>query len=144
MTKHAHELQVGDEIEPKQFTISALLNQQCMFAQEDFHPRYLPRDDDEAEIVHPALVLQMLANTKSPSYHVPENVGAILAEAETTFVAPLRVGTRYTTRWTVDRTYTKRGKQYQEIRAQIADDAGSIHVRRTLQLAYIPKEDSSQ
>lgn len=141
MSKYAHELEVGDPIEPRFFSISPEVNQQCLFAQEDFHPRYLPRADGEAEIVHPAIALQMLANTKSPSYKVPEHIAAILTETYMQFFEPLRVGKNYVSRWQVARTYTKRDKPYHEIRGEISDEAGRPVARRILQLAYIPKAD---
>lgn len=141
MSKFAHELQVGDALADRHFNISPVVNQQCLFAQEDYDPRYLPLPDGAAEIVHPAIVLQMLANTRSPSYRIPENVAAILAETETQFLAPLRVGHDYVTRWQVKRVYNKRDKLYHEVRAEITDSSGQPMVRRTLQLAYIPKSD---
>lgn len=139
MTKYAHELTAGDFVEPRKFTISSVANQQCLFAQEDYHPRYLPDASGAPEIVHPALVIQMLANTKSPSFRVPAHIGALLAEARTEFIRPLRVDQAYVTSWQIVKCYTKRDKAYQEIKAEITDADGNPMVRRTLQLAYVER-----
>jgi hypothetical protein len=139
MGKYAHELAVSDPIEPRRFTVSSLMNQQRLFAQEDFHPRYLPNERGEAEMVHPALVIQMLANTSSPSYRVPENIGTVLSEAQTQFIRPLRVGEEYVTAWQIARIYVKRGRPYQEIKAEITDADGHPVVRRTLHVTYVER-----
>ena len=139
MTKYANELVAGDFVEPRKFTISSVANQQCLFAQEDYHPRYLPDASGVSEIVHPALVIQMLANTKSPGFRVPENIGSILGEAQTEFIRPLRVDQAYVTTWRITKCYTKRDKAYQEIKAEITDADGNPVVRRTLQIAYVER-----
>lgn len=143
MTRFAHELNVGDPIEPRRFNVSSVVNQQCLFAQEDYHPRYLQNAGRKREILHPALVIQMLANTKSPSYRVPEHIGAIVAEAQTEFLRPLHVGEDYESAWKVVRRYTKRAKDYQEIRAEIMAGDGTPMIKRTLQIAYVDHSQSA-
>jgi hypothetical protein len=134
--KFAHELAPGDAIAPRRFCITGLANQQRLFAQEDFHPRYLPGPGGEPELVHPVLVLQMLANTSSPSYRVPADIGPVLAEARTTFIEPLRVGRPYIASWRLVRCYAKRGRDYHEIEAEITEADGKPAVRRTLHVTY--------
>ena len=134
--KYAHELVPGDSIAPRRFSITGLANQQRLFAQEDFHPRYLPSASGSPELVHPVLVLQMLANTSSPSYRVPVDIGPVLAEARTTFIRPLRVGREYIASWRLARCYAKRGRDYHEIEAEITDAQGNRLVKRTLHVTY--------
>ena len=83
-TRFAHELEPGDEYAPLEFVVTGEMNQQFMFAQEDFDPRYFDRGDDRTARVHPSVLLQMAANTKSPSFKLAPGTGSILSEAETT------------------------------------------------------------
>lgn len=131
-TKFAHELQIGDEYEPLEFTASAELNQQILFAQEDFDPRFI---DGEA-LVHPALLLQMAANTKSPSFRLAPGTGSILSEAETEFLRAVRVGTKLRVTWRVTKEYEKRGRRYYVMVAEIADEHGAVALRRDLHLTF--------
>jgi acyl dehydratase len=131
-TKFAHELAPGDEYEPLEFTASAELNQQILFAQEDFDPRFV----NDGPLVHPALLLQMAANTKSPSFRLAPRTGSILSEAETEFMRPVTLGTKLRVTWRVTREYEKRGRRYYVMVAEIADQGGAIALRRDLHLTF--------
>ena len=133
-TRFAHELEPGDLYAPLEFVVNDEMNQQFMFAQEDFDPRYLDRGDGRAARVHPSILLQMSANTKSPSFRLAPGSGSILSEAETTFIAPVAVGARLTVNWRVTQAYEKRGRHYYVMVATITDEAGMRVLERTLHL----------
>lgn len=133
-TRFAHELEPGDAYAPLEFVVSAEMNQQFMFAQEDFDPRYLAKGDGRAAQVHPSILLQMAANTKSPSFKLAPGTGSILSEAETTFIAPVAVGERLTVNWRVTRAYEKRGRRYYVMAATITDGNAAPVLERTLHL----------
>lgn len=133
-TRFAHELEPGDEYAPLEFVVTHEMNQQFMFAQEDFDPRYLDHSDGKTALVHPSILLQMAANTKSPSFRLAPGTGSILSEAETTFMAPVTVGVRLTVNWRVTRAYEKRGRRYYVMLATITDEAGARVLERTLHL----------
>jgi len=139
-TKFAHELVTGDEYEPLEFTASPEANQQILFAQEDFAASYV---EGEA-LVHPALLLQMAANTKSPSFRLAAGYGSILSEAETEFVSPVRVGTKLRVTWRVTREYEKRGRRYYVMLAEIADAQGKVALRRDLHLTFTQQKQDTQ
>ena len=132
MDKFAHELVLGDEYEPLEFTASAEANQQILFAQEDFDPRYI----ENAPLVNPALLLQMAANTKSRSFRLGPGTGSILSEAQTEFLRPVRVGTKLRVTWRVTKEYEKRGRRYYVMVAEIADESGAVALRRDLHLTF--------
>lgn len=136
-TNFAHELQPGDEYQALEFTVSAETNQQVLFAQEDFDQRFTGRDFAGSEtLVHPALLLQMAANTKSPSFKLAPGTGSILSEAETEFLAPVRIGTKLRVTWRVTHEYEKRGRRYYVMAAEIADEKGEPILRRNLHLTF--------
>src|SRR6185503_6477102 len=101
-----------------EFTPTPEMNQQFLFAQEDFDARYVGAYAE----VHPSLLLQMAANTKSPSFRLGPGTGSILAEAQTQFIAAVRVGTRLRVDWRVTKEYEKRGRRYYVMVAKIADE----------------------
>ena len=135
-TKFAHELEPGDEYQPLEFTVSAEMNQQFLFAQEDFDRRYLDANADRQSLVHPAILLQMAANTKSPSFKLAPGSGSILSEAQTEFLNPVPVGTKLVVRWRVTESYEKRGRRYYVMLAEMADEHGADILRRNLHLTF--------
>lgn len=131
-TKFAHELAPGDEYEPLEFTVTAEMNQQILFAQEDFDPRFV----SGKPLVHPALLLQMAANTKSPGFRLAPGTGSILSEARTEFLGQVTVGTKLRVTWRVTQEYEKRGRRYYVMVAQITDERGAPVLRRDLHLTF--------
>lgn len=139
MTGYSHQMKIGDRYLPLHFTVTREANQQYLFAQEDFHQRFLPENANGREIAHPALIMQMLSSARAPDFKLPENVGAILASAETEFHRPVLVGGLYTTNWEVMNTYSKRGHIYHDIQAEVSDSENRVAMRRLLRVAYIEK-----
>ena len=137
-TKFAHELEPGDEYESLEFSVSAEMNQQILFAQEDFDRRFV----GGSQQVHPALLLQMAANTKSPSFRLAPGTGSILSEAQTEFVKPVAVGAKLRVTWRLTRRYEKRGRRYYVMLAEVLDEQGAPVLRRDLHLTF--SHDKSQ
>ena len=131
-TKFAHELALGDEYESLEFTATGEINQQILFAQEDFDAGFV----GEQARVHPSLLLQIAANTKSPSFRLGPGTGSILSEARTEFFRPVKVGTKLRVSWRVTSEYEKRGRRYYVMVAEIADEEGNVALRRDLHLTF--------
>lgn len=142
MAEYSHQMKEGDRFQPLHFTVTREINQQYLFAQEDFHPRFLPGNAERREIAHPALMMQMLSSARAPDFRLPGNVGAILASADTEFHRPAYVGEPYTTNWQVVRTYSKRGHVYHDIQAEVSDHEERISIRRLLRIAYVEKTET--
>lgn len=143
MEKFAHELNPGDECAPLEITVSPELNEQFLFAQQDFHPRYLSSPDGSQGYVHPTFLLQMSANTKSPSFRLAPGMGSILAESATEFRHPVAVGTRVRIEWKVVEVYEKRGRRYQVMRARVLDSEGVEVLRRDLHLTFLGRPSAA-
>ena len=75
MEKFAHELAPGDVCEPLEIVVGSELNQQILFAQEEFDTRYVADGEGGAAMVNPALLLQLAANTKSPGFRLARGTG---------------------------------------------------------------------
>ena len=140
MDKFAHELQPGDHYEPLEVWVSPELNQQILFAQEDFDPRYFDETEFESPHVHPTLLLIFSANTKSPSFRLAPGTGSILAEATTEFFNPAHVNKKLHISWKITNTYEKRGRKYQVMEALMVDEDGLKILRRDLHLTFFEHE----
>jgi hypothetical protein len=134
--KVASALTVDDEFAPLEFVVSPEWNQQYLYAEEDFHPRYWSETDAGPPIVHPGLLLYMSNNARSPSYFLIPGGGALHTAEQTFFLNPGRVGKRFRVTWKVVKTYEKRGKSYQEIETCIVDEDGTPVMRRISEEAY--------
>jgi len=129
-TKSAHLLEVGYELEPLEFTVTSELNQQYLYAQEDFHPMYINEDESGPAFVHPSLLLNMSNKTRSPSFYMAPGWGAIHAGDDTEFINPAMVGKNLRVTWKVLEVYEKRGRPYNVIEAVMVDEDGREILRR--------------
>ena len=138
--KPADQMDVGDEFEPLEFTITPELNQQYLFAVEDYHPRYLGGGDGGQSLVHPALLLNFSNTTRSPSYVVSPGLGTLHAGEETRFVRPATVGDTLRVTWRVVDRYEKRGRVYHVREAVVVDGTGRTVLVRRLTSTYSSKQ----
>lgn len=116
--KFAHELSLGDEYAPLKFSISADLNQQFLYAIEDFNPVYVGGKGAPAQ-VHPMILLHMSARTRSPSFRLPAHIGSVFAREKVRFLAPAHVDQPLLTTWRISQVYEKGGRLYQAMMIQI-------------------------
>ena len=142
--KFVHELEPGDECAPLEYSVSVDLNQQFCFAQEDFDPRYIEGIGGKPPLVHPTILLQMAADTRSPSYRLAPGTGSILGKAEEEFLHPVVIGTRLTVTWRVTDRYEKRGRHYHVMVAETRDDDGRVVLRRTLHLTFNKRDTRTE
>ncbi|QHE84264.1 hypothetical protein [Hydrogenophaga sp. BPS33] len=133
---YAHELQAGDRYEDFEFKVSADLNQQWLFAVEDFNPLYLHGQNGEPPLVHPVVLMQMSPRTRSPSFRQAPHLGSALARDCTTFLKPVRVGTRLRVQWVVTKTYEQRNKIYQDYVATLFDESNEEVMRREISSTF--------
>lgn len=132
MDKYAHEMQSGESYAPLKFIVTPDLNQQFLFAVEDFNPLYLLSANGKPPIVHPVLLLHMSPRTRSPSYRQALGMGSAFARDRSTYLSPAYEGREYEVTWIVTRTYEQRDKIYQDYVAEIRDFGGQIILRREL------------
>ncbi|MBV9232137.1 MAG: MaoC family dehydratase N-terminal domain-containing protein [Chloroflexi bacterium] len=147
MSKGAQDLilqQPGNELAVLELTVTPELNQQFLYAMEDFHPRYLETSGNEQPIVHPSLLLLMSIPSKSPSFHLPPGWAIIHAGDETEFIQPARVGTKLLISWKVAKVWEKRGKPYSEVDTRIVDENGVDILRRKVIITYTVYRDAQQ
>ncbi|MCC6175884.1 MAG: MaoC family dehydratase [Chloroflexi bacterium] len=132
----ADRMSVGDTFEPLEFLVTPELNQQYLFAEEDFHPRYFEAGPWGAPLVHPSLLFNMSNITRSPSFSTSPGSAAIHTGEETTFHAPARVGQTLRVTWTVVEMFERRGRPYHVHEAQVATVDGDPIVSRRLWHTY--------
>ena len=128
----ALDLKVGDEQAPLTFQVSSELNQQYVYALEDFAPRYLREGAWGRPMVHPALLLNMTNRTRSPSFCLPAGYSSIHAKDETWFMTPARVDDTLTVRWTVVESYERRNRPYQALEVLVVNQDGARIMRRVV------------
>jgi hypothetical protein len=125
----AHELRPGDTYEPLRFTVTPELNQQFLFALEDYGDEYLGRNGQPA-IVHPVLLLHMSARTRSPSFRLGPGTGSVFARDSVAFHRPALVGEPLDVRWTIRDVYERKGRLYQALDTVIGAAGGHRVLRR--------------
>jgi acyl dehydratase len=99
-------------LQPLEFTVTPELNQQYLFALEDFNPWYLQPSNEGAPLVHPGLLLNMSNGTRSPSYSTPAGRAGFHARDQAVFINPARVGDKLKVIWSSVGSYEKRGRSY--------------------------------
>ncbi|HEU5228431.1 MAG TPA: MaoC family dehydratase [Ktedonobacteraceae bacterium] len=135
------QLKAGAELSPLTVKVTTELNQQFLYAMEDFHPRYIDGSKD-GPLAHPGLLLLISFPSKSPSFHLPEGWASIHAADEVQFLHPARVGSTLLIRWKVVKVWEKRGRQYCETETWIVDDQGHDILSRKVSLTYTMQTDA--
>lgn len=130
--KSAHLMGVGEEFEPLEFIVTPELNQQLLYGEEDYHPRYIESSKSGPPLVHPGLLLNMSNNTRSPSFHLPPGWAEIHAEEDTEYLNPARVGKKLRVTWKVVEAYQKRGRPWHVLDILIVDEDGVEILRRKM------------
>jgi hypothetical protein len=130
--KSAHLVQVGEEFEPLEFLVTPELNQQYLYAEEDFHPRYIEGSESGPAIVHPGLLLNMSNNTRSPSFYLPPGWAEVQAAEGTEYLNPARVGKKVRVTWKVVQAFEKRGRPWHVLDILIVDEDGVEILRRKM------------
>lgn len=128
-------LKPGAELAPLTLTVTPELNQQFVYAMEDFHPRYIEKGKDGA-LVHPGLLLLISFPSKSPSFYLPPGWASIHSADEVEFHHPARVGSTLLIQWKVVRVWEKRGRQYNETETWIRDDQERDILLRKVSMTY--------
>jgi len=137
------QLKPGAELAPLTVTVTPELNQQFLYAMEDFHPRYL-EEGKEGPLAHPGLLLLLSFPSKSPSFYLPPDWASIHSADEVTFLYPARVGSQLLIRWKIVRVWEKRGRQYCETETWIVDDKGHDILSRRVSLTYTMQMDATK
>ena len=134
--KSAYLMTIGEEFEPLEFVATPEMNQQYLYAEEDFHPRYIEGGSDGYPWVHPGLLYNMSNNTRSPSFYLPSGWGEIHAAEETEFLNPARIGKKIRVTWKVIETFEKRGRPWHTLDVLIVDEDGLQIMRRKMTYTF--------
>lgn len=130
---YAHELKAGDTYVSLDFSVSADLNQQFLYAVEDYNPIYLEGCDGNPPIVHPAVLMYFSPRTRSPSFRQRADMGSAMARDSAEYFGPAYVGRPLRIDWRVTNTYEKREKIYQDYIAEVVDaGTGAVLLRRAM------------
>jgi len=116
--------------EPYTFQVTPELNEQYLYALQDYHPRYLEERDSGFPWVHPGLLLNHSNLTRSPSFGLEAGMAGVHAKEEVEFLNPGKVGKKFRVTWKVVEEYEKRDKLYTVIEALIVDEGGTEIMRR--------------
>jgi hypothetical protein len=138
--KRADQMEVGDEFEPLEYLVTPELNQQYLFAEEDYHPRYLEEGEWGAPMVHSGLLLNMSNNTRSPSFYLPPGWAEVQAVESTEYLNPARVGKKIRVTWKVVETFEKRGRPWHVLDILVVDEDGTEIMRRKMTNTFASQE----
>jgi hypothetical protein len=130
--KSAHLFKVGEAFEPLEFVVTPEMNQQYLYAEEDFHPRYFEASEEGPPLVHAGLLYNMSNNTRSPSFFLPPGWGEIHAGEDTEFLNPPKVGKKFRITWKVIETFERKGRPWHILDILITDEDGVEIMRRKM------------
>lgn len=142
--KSAHLMEVGEEFEPLEFIVTPELNQQFLYGEEDYHPRYIEGSSSRPPLVHPGLLLNMSNNTRSPSFQLPDGWAEIHAVEETEYLNPAKVGKKIRITWKVIEAYQKRGRAWHVLDILLVDEDGVKILRRKMTNTFTSPELMNQ
>lgn len=140
----SHNIPIGYEYTPLDLLVTPELNQQYLYAEEDFHRRYIEETKDGPPIVHPALLLNMSNDTRSPSFSLPPGVAGLHARDEAFFYNPARVGKRLRVTWKVAGLYEKRGRPYKIVECWVKDEDGQTIMKRLSHVTITVQQHSRE
>jgi len=132
MSERKEKSQFSDEdgFEPFTFQVTPELNEQYLYAVQDYHPRYLEEGDSGSPWVHPGLLLNQSNLTRSPSFGLKAGMAPVHAKEEVEFLNPGQVGKQFKVTWQEVEEYEKRDKLYTVIETLIVDEDGREILRR--------------
>jgi hypothetical protein len=133
-------MQVGEQFAPLEFVVTPELNQQALFAEEDYHPRYIYGTESSPPIVHPGLLLNMSNNTRSPSFYLPPGWAEIHAAEDTEYLHPAYVGKKLRVTWKVEKVFERRGRPWHVLDILIVDEDGVEIMRRKMTNTFAAQE----
>ena len=129
-TKEKSQFSGEEGFEPYTFQVTPELNEQYLYAVQDYHPWYLEERDSGGPWVHPGLLLNQSNLTRSPSFGLKGGMAGVHAKEEVEFLNPGRVGKQFRVTWKVVEEYEKRDKLYTVVEALIVDEDGREILRR--------------
>ena len=129
---YAHELKAGDNYVSLDFSVSAELNQQFLYAVEDYNPIFIDGQDGLPPLIHPVVLMYFSPRTRSPSFRQAPDMGSAMARDSAIFYGPAYVGTPLRIEWDILNTYEKRDKIYQDYVAKVVNADGQVLLRREM------------
>lgn len=125
------QLSVGDRYSPYEFTVSKVLNDQYLFAMEDYDPRYFGLSGPvDACTVHPSALLNTANITKSASHYALPGSHSMFAQDQLAFFSPARVNEPLRVDCFVTEVYEKRGRSWHSVEAVIRGPRDQPVLRR--------------
>jgi len=129
-------------LEPFEFVVTPELNQQYLFAEEDFQPCYFKETEIGPPVAHPALLLNMSNGTRSPSFRLESGQAGVHSRDETFLITPAKVGSKLKASWKWVEAYEKRERVFYVSEALVVDEGGSEILRRFLHSIIASKDQA--
>ncbi len=127
-----------------EFLLTPELNQQYLYAEEDFHPWYIEKTEIGPPIGHPALLFNMSNGTRSPSFSMGAGEAAFHARDEAFFLNPANVGKKLRVIYNWRGAFEKRGRPYRLTSVTVVDEDGRQILKRLLHSTIASKQHQKQ
>jgi hypothetical protein len=127
-------------LEPFEYLLSPELNQQYLYAEEDFHAWYIEETEFGSPIGHPGLLLNMSNGPRSPSFRLGPGEAGFHSRDETFFLQPARVGKKMKVIWKWIGTYEKRDRPYRLSASVVVDEDGVEIMKRFVHATVASKQ----
>lgn len=130
------DVKVGMEWGPAQVEVTEVLNEQFLFAMQDYSSVYLPGQPEPAQ-AHPGMLLS-LAMSGVIGFRPAEGWTGMHARDEVELIRPVFVGETLTLHWQVVDVYEKRGRPWWVRECTITGADGQLRLRRRIHTAFQP------
>ena len=134
-------VRVGDTYGPVSQAITAELNEQYLYAAQDYNPLYVSHGSAVQALVHPALLIHLNMSELLAFKPAAGWVG-LHARDEVEMLGPVHVGETLTITWRVVELYEKRGRPYWVRETEVSDSHGRPLVRRRMHTAFVRRDES--
>ena len=128
------DIEVGMEWGPARVDVTEALNEQFLFAMQDYGGEYLP-GHPPAPQAHPGTLLS-LAMSGVVGFQPAEGWTGMHARDEVQLVRPVYVGETLILHWQVTNVYEKRGRPWWVRECTITDIDGRLRLRRRIHTAF--------
>jgi hypothetical protein len=132
--KRSDQLEKGEEYAPLTLHISKELNNQFLKSLD------VEKDERYEKIVHPGLIFNFCSITQSPSFYLENDIAAVGAKFNSSFVRPAIVDEKIQILWKVKEVYERRSRLYQNCEVKVEASPGDVILRRNIVNTFIGGE----
>ncbi len=120
--------QVGDQLGSREFVITEEMVERNAWANDDYNPWYMEDSPFGGRIISPVYLASFDAQLFYGYYSYPAG-GSLFAKQEFEYIAPVKMGERYTMTGALEEIYQRKGRTFFKAGMSILDRSGNVVMR---------------